>query len=231
MRHSNLLLTLAGLVAFAATAAHAAPVEGTYTSADVGGAMFRGRASQSWAAASNANQGVNDVFNAQSWDGSALGTQWGFSCSVQSGQQMVQDNRESGFGTVVYTNTFQGGVFILNPGPWGSGTGTIGPTSMTYVVTWTYIDFFVTGVRADLSLSGDFDDSMCVLTLTSLGSNVLGNTDFVPFPANFPGLLDPACIPNRMYGGWGEVSNMRMEISCPVSTEAELWGRVKAIYR
>ncbi len=230
MKHYGFHLSVAGLVALA-TAAQAAPIAGTYTSVDLGGSLLAGRASQSWAAPHNASQGLGDVFNSQSWDGSALGTQWGFSCGVQPGQQTVVDDRDSGFGFVRFTNTFEGGTFCLNPGPWGSGTGTLGPAPTTVVLSWSYIDFQLTYVTADITLSGDFDNSSCVLTLTSPYGDVLGTTDFLPLAANFPGFLDPACSPNRLHGSWEEVPRMTMRITCPVSTAPELWGRVKALYR
>jgi len=230
MKHRRLLLTVTSLVAFATTV-RAAPVDGIYRSIDLGGSMLPGRASQSWVMPHNNNQGVDDVFNLQSWDGSALGTQWGFSCGTQSSQQTVQDDRTSGTGLVVITNTFTGGAFYLNPGPWGSGTGTMGTAATTIVVSWFYIDFQIAGASQNVNLSADFDNWHCELTLTSANGNVLGDTDLLPFPADFPGLLDPTCSPTRLYGSWEEVPRITMHINCPISTEPVLWGRVKAIYR
>lgn len=224
------LLSVAGLVVSAATAP-AAPLAGTYKSVDLGGAMLQGRASQSWVMPNNASQGQNDVIHLQSWDGSALGTQWGFSCGVQPGQQTVQDDRVSGTGVVTVTNAFTGGTFHLNPGPWGSGTGTMGPAAMITVVSWFYIDFQVTGVSENIDLNGVFDNSDCELTLTSANGNVLGDTGLLPFPASFPGLLDAACSPTRLHGSWAEIPRITMQIGCTVPAERALWGGVKAIYR
>jgi hypothetical protein len=221
---------VAGLVALAATA-HAAPVAGTYMSVDLGGAMLAGRASQSWAMANNASQGQNDVFNARSWDGSALGTQWGFSCGIQPDPHTVQDDRVSGTGFVVVTNTFSGGTFFLGPGPWGSGTGTLGTAAMTSVVSSFYIDFQLVSVREDITWNGDFDASDCRVRFTSQAGDVLGNTGVLPFPASYPGLLDPACSPSRVHGSWAGVPRITMQITCPVSAEPALWSSVKARYR
>ena len=230
MNHHTRFLSLAGFVVLATTA-QAAPVEGTYTSVDLGGSMLVGRASQSWVTAHNASQGQGDVFNSQSWDGSALGTQWSFACSAQPGPQTVVDDRVSGTGFVIVTNTFAGGAFYLNPGPWGNGTGTIGPAAMTSVVSWSYIDFQIVSVRETVSLSAAFDNSDCALTLTSVSGEVRGTTDFAPLPANYPGFLDTACSATRLHGLWAEFPRMRMEISCPVSTAPAPWSRVKTIYR
>lgn len=230
MNLRTLLLSMAGLVV-SATTAHTAPLAGTYKSADLGGAMLLGRVSQSWVMPNNTSQGQNDVIHLQSWDGAAPGTQWGFSCGVQPGPQTVQDDRVSGTGVVTVTNTFTGGTFYLNPGPWGNGTGTMGPAAMITVVSWFYIDFQIAGVSQNIDLTGVFDNSDCELALTSANGNVLGDTGFLPFPAGFPGLLDAACGPTRVHGSWGEVPRITMQIGCTVSAERALWGRVKTIYR
>lgn len=229
MRHRQLILS-AAIVALAATA-QAVPVSGIYNSTDLGGSLLLGRASQSWVAALNANQGLNDVFNSQSWDGSTLGTQWGFSCGVQLAQQTVVDNRVAGTGTVVFTNIFQGGTFFLNPGPWGSGTGTLGPAPTTNVVTVQYVAGNPVAAVTNINSSGKFDNSDCVLTFTIANGNGLGDTDALPFPANFPSLLDTSCASTRQFGSWGEVRTITVGINCPVAAEAKPWSRVKSIYR
>jgi hypothetical protein len=217
------LLALAG-------GASAAPVSGTYTSTDLGGSLLLGRASQSWVAPLNAAQGAGDVFNSQSWDGATLGTQWAFSCGVQPGPQGVQDNRDAnGTGTVVFTNTFLGGTFYLNPGPWGSGTGTINQT--TEIVTVVYVQNVPQASVVNINTSGEFDDSDCTLTFAIANGNGLGDTDVLPFPANFPSLLDTNCNPTRTNGSWGEVRTITMRIDCPVPAETRSWGHVKSLYR
>lgn len=230
MKQRRLLLTLVVLVSLAATA-QAVPVAGIYNSVDLGGSLLLGRASQSWLAALNANQGAGDVYNSQSWDGSLLGTQWSFSCGVQLGQQAIQDNRVSGTGTVVFTNVFQGGVFYLNPGPWGSGTGTLGPAPTTSVVTVQYVAGNPVASVVNINSSGKFDGSDCVLSFTIANANGLGDTDALAFPANFPALLDTACNPARQFGSWGEVRTITLGISCPVSVESSPWSGVKSLYR
>jgi hypothetical protein len=218
------------LVSLAATA-QAAPISGIYSSVDLGGSLLLGRASQSWLAALNANQGLGDVFNSQSWDGSTLGTQWGFSCGVQAGTQTIQDNRVAGTGTVVFTNVFQGGVFYLNPGPWGSGTGTLGPAPTTNIVTVQYVAGTPVAAVANINSSGKFDGSDCRLTFTIANANGLGDTDALPFPAGFPALLDTGCSPTRQFGSWGEVRTITLGINCPVSIEDSPWGGVKSLFR
>jgi hypothetical protein len=224
----SLFLSAVATLAFAG-AASAAPVAGTYTSTDLGGSLLLGRASQSWVAPLNAAQGAGDVFNSLSWNGTALGTQWGISCGLQPGPQTVQDNRVAGTGTVVFTNTFLGGNFYLNPGPWGDGTGTLNTTSN--VVTVQYVNNVPVASVANIHTSGQFTGSNCTLTFVLANGNGLGDTDMMPFPADFPALLDPNCNPTRTNGSWGEVRTITMRIDCPVPTQQSSWGNVKSIYR
>lgn len=221
-------MTLSALALLFAGAAFAAPVAGTYTSTDLGGSLLTGRGSQSWAAPLNANNGVGDVFNSLSWDGAALGTQWGFSCGLQSAPQGVVDNRVAGTGTVVFTNNFTGGTFYLNPGPWGSGTGTINATQV--IATVQYVSNNPVAAVVNINNSGEFDDSNCALTFSIANAVGLGDTDGGPFPANYPALIDPACAPTRTNGSWGNVITITMRIDCPVSTTPKTWGSLKSLY-
>jgi hypothetical protein len=231
MNRSRILsfASAAALLAMA-TAASADPVPGTYTSTDLGGSLLLGRASQSWVAPNNAAQGAGDVFNSQSWDGAALGTQWAFSCGVQPGAQGVLDTRDAnGTGTVVFSNSFTGGTFYLNPGPWGSGVGTLNQT--IEIVTVQYVNFVPQASVVNINTSGQFFESNCTLTFVIANGNGLGDTDILPFPANFPGLLDLACAPTRTNGSWGEVRTITMRIDCPVPTQQGSWGQLKSLYR
>ncbi|MGH7724623.1 MAG: hypothetical protein ACREOU_04270 [Candidatus Eiseniibacteriota bacterium] len=231
MNRRGLLFSVVALAALGVSSvAFAVPVPGIYSSTDLGGALLTGRASQSWTAPLNAAQGLNDVFNSQSWNGAALGTQWAFSCGVQPAAQGVVDNRDgSGTGTVVFTNSFSGGNFYLNPGPWGDGTGTLNST--VEIVTVVYVGFVPQASVVNINSSGQFNGSNCLLTFAIANGNGLGDTDILPFPAGFPPLIDTACAPTRLYGSWGEVRTITMRIDCPVPTNGKTWGALKAIYR
>jgi hypothetical protein len=222
-------MTLSALALLFAGSAIAAPVAGTYTSTDLGGSLLTGRGSQSWAAPLNANNGVGDVFNSLSWDGATLGTQWGFSCGIQTSPQGVVDNRVAGTGTVVFTNNFVGGTFYLNPGPWGDGTGTINATQV--IATVQYVSFTPVASVVNINNSGEFDNSDCVLTFTIANGVGGGDTDAAPFPANYPALLDPSCAPTRTNGSWGDVRTITMRIDCPVPATQKTWGSLKSLYR
>lgn len=217
------------LTAVVSTAAIAAPVAGTYRSTDLGGALFTGRASQSWVAPANAAGGAGDVYNAESWDGALLGTQWAIQCGLQGGPQGVQDNRVSGTGTVVYTNVFNGGTFYFNPGPWGFGTGTIANT--VEIVTVQYVSNVPMAAVVNINTNGQFDNSNCLLTFAIANGFGQGDTDGGPKPATYPAFLDPACAPTRLFGSWGDVITIVARIDCPVPARSTTWGGLKSLYR
>jgi hypothetical protein len=219
----------------ASVALAAGPIPGLYRSIDLGGAVLLGRASQSWAQPLNAQNGVSDVYNAQSWNGSVAGTQWVFRCGIQPAAQLVQDNRDgSGTGAVIFTNTFSGGTFWLSRfGPWGDGindlTGTVGTTRE--IVTVTYVSGIPFESRINMDAAGLFDGSSCVLRFVISNGVGGGDTDLLPKPADYPDFLDTACGPNRIFGSWGDVKDIAMYIDCPVDTHRSTWGKVKQLYR
>ncbi len=224
------VLACAALLAVAATA-FANPVVGTYRSTDLGGALFTGHASQSWTAAANASNGVGDVYNALSWNG-ALGTQWGLSCGIQGAPQLVQDNRVAGTGTVVYTNSFAGGRFYFNNGPWCSSAQCAGNISQTVeVVTVQYVSNIPAASVININTSGTFDNSNCNLTF-AIGNGIgLGDTDGGPKPATYPDFLDTACNGTRTFGSWGDIITITARVDCPVPVRQSTWGALKAAYR
>ncbi len=224
------VLIAAALAALAATA-FANPVVGTYRSTDLGGALFTGHASQSWTAAANAANGVGDVYHALSWNG-ALGTQWGLSCGVQGAPQLVQDNRVAGTGTVVYTNSFGGGRFYFNNGPWCTSAQCAGNISQTVeVVTVQYVSNIPAASVININTSGVFDNSNCNLTF-AIGNGVgLGDTDGGPKPATYPDFLDTSCNPTRTFGSWGDIITITARVDCPVPVKQSTWGALKATYR
>ena len=226
----SLLLTLTAAQAWAVD-----PLPGVYNSTDLGGLVTLGRATQSWALPLNAQNGLQDVFSSASWNGAALGTQWKFSCGVQPAVQTVQDHRDAaGTGSVVFTNTFAGGGFWLSKnGPWGNGvnnlTGTINATHE--IVTVVYVANVPMQARVNVDASGVFDGSECVLTFVIANGIGLGDTDALPKPPGYPDFLDPGCGATRLYGSWGDMSQITMRIDCPLPTHDSTWGRVKMLYR
>jgi hypothetical protein len=112
----------------------AQPVPGTYTSAFRGGNVLNGRSS---VARQGVNSGNPKIFHGQSWNGSALGTQWEIQCGVETTvtpPDYSQYNAGTGTGFITYYQTFNGGTFTLYTDPnvgWGSGTGNLNVTQAT----------------------------------------------------------------------------------------------------
>lgn len=230
-------LVLSCLVALP-LAAFANPVPGIYTSTDMGGQILTGRAS-TWR--SGINSGLPHVLHAQSWDGSALGTQWEISCATENANFIAQDNRVAGVGTIVYTSTFTGGTFTFFPtgGAWGDGTGTLGTTTVITTVQYIMISGNSTPVASVINgnTSGFFAGG-CYLTFgIGNGTGVGETTSLNPLitkPATYPTFQDGTCAgaaANAQFGAWGNVITLTVGIDCPVPAQSTTWGNVKSLYR
>ncbi len=232
------LLACLALLLVIPLSANATPNNGVYTSTDLGGQLLTGRAS-TWR--TGINSGLPHVLHAQSWDGAALGTQWEISCPIENSAFLVQDNRVGGVGTIVYTSTFNGGTFVFFPGgwPWGSGTGTLGTTTMITTVQYVLIGGVSTPVAAVVNgnTSGIFSDNCALTFAIGNGVGVGETTSLVPSmvkPADYPSFLDGTCglaPPSQQFGSWGTVITITMGIFCPVPAETSTWGAIKTLYR
>ena len=228
------IASIAISLALAATLASAAPVAGTYTSTDLGGQLFTGRASTS---RTGVNSGLPHVLHAQSWDGANLGTQWDINCAVENSGFGVVDNRVGGFGTIVYTSTFNGGTFNFYAGgwPWGSGSGTLNATALTTTVQYMMIGGVSTPVASVINgnTTGVFDGG-CMLTFAIANGSGVGETPYASIPATFPAFLDGSCgpaSPGAQFGTWGTVITITMHVDCTVANEPTTWGALKGAYR
>lgn len=213
------------------------PIPGVYNSSpDPNDPFPEGRGSQSNALPGDAQNGLDDVFHAASWDGNSLGAQWSFSCGVAAVEHVQINNIDgNGNGTITFINSFGGGTFFLSKdGPWGDGvndlTGTMNSTVSTVLVQVVGGQF--AGSVGNVNTSGNFDGSDCVLTFEINNLVGLGDTDLTPpFPANYPALLDPNCGATRVNGSWGDVVDILISVDCPVPTEDRSWGSVKSMYQ
>ncbi len=229
------IVAIAISLAFAATSALASPISGTYTSTDLGGQILTGRASTS---RTGVNTGLPMVLHAQSWNGSALGTQWDISCATENSAYSVADNRVGGVGTIVYTSNFNGGTFTFFPvgGAWGDGAGTLNTTTLVSTVQYVLIGGISTPVASVINgnTSGTFSDG-CMLTF-AIGNGVgVGETPYASIPATYPTFLDantcgPAS-PSAQFGSWGNVITLTLNIFCTVGEETTSWGTLKGSYR
>jgi hypothetical protein len=210
--------------------ASAGPITGIYRSTDLGGILLTGRAS-TWRP--GVNSGLPHVIHAQSWNGSALGTQWEISCAIENVNFTVQDNRVGGTGTVVYTSTFQGGTLTLFAGgwPWGDGVATLGTTVMITTVQW--YGGYPVGSVVNGNTSGTFAPG-CTLTFAIGNGAGIGETPYATKPADYPVFLDGTCgpaSPSLQFGTWGNVITITMGIYCPVGVDESTWGAIKELYQ
>ena len=231
------LLVLAAIVAVAAPLS-ARPVPGFYYSAFRGGFVLNGHASVS---RQSPNSGNPKVFNGQSWNGSALGTQWEIRCGVEL-TSVPPDyslfNPLTGTGFITYHQTFLGGTFSLYNDPavgWGFGSGTLNTTSAVLQV-YLVSNFPVSSTFTAFT-SGNFDDG-CHLDFAMSNGFGVGETHAPPpslvKPATYPVFLAPNCLPadaNHQFGIWGDVNDIVAQISCSVPVQQSSWGQVKVLYR
>lgn len=227
-------VSLVLLALFSLPVLGAEPAPGTYTSVDIGFGsqdVLTGRGSNSRPVP---DQGVDNVFNAKSWDGAALGTQWIFTCGI-SVSQVVDNNLDmNGNGTIVFTTEYGGGTFWFSKdGPWGDSvndlTGTI--NDLTRITTLQYVAGNPVAAVENVNTNGEFDDSNCVLRFVINNNVGLGDTDSnPPLPADYPPFLDLNCGATRNDGSWGDVRDIVLDIFCPVPVEETSWGHVKSMY-
>lgn len=228
------LFALAALVA-APVLVSAAPVAGTYYSAFRGGAVLNGHASVS---RQFPNSGNPKVFNGQSWNGSALGTQWEIQCGVENTLTPPDSshfNKLTGTGFIVYTQTFQGGTFSIYTDPavgWGFGSGTL---SGTVATTQVWLMNFVPYASSFTAFtSGQFDDSKCILEFAMSNGFGVGETPYLFKPSTYPAFLAPDCSPadpSHQWGTWADVNDIIAKINCTVPAQRSSWGEVKSIYK
>ncbi len=213
------------------------PNNGTYTSTDIGGSMLPGRYSEYWFGAPLA---VNNTLNEESWNGSALGTEWHWYCPWITGKVLLVNTvNGAGNGNKIWRVTYTGGYCVIyNTGPWGgtdpSYTGDI--NSWVAIVTETYSAFVEVGTtrnhNANATIQGYGEDCM---TLDVTNIEKLGDTATDgPLPANFPVFWNwIGCAPTTGSGEWGDVDSITFVIlGCPtIGVSESSWGAVKAMYR
>jgi len=236
MRTMLPLLICIVLVAMSAAPAASVPVPGIYNSIDIGGGLLLGHSSTSRACVHTC-YGVGDVFNVQSWDGTTLATQWYAKCGQELTPFTVTDNRVAGTGTVVYNSTFTGGTIWFAPGAWGTGTGTLTTTYIVTTVEYVNIGGVSTPVssRANIQSAGTFTEGNCTLTFLIANGYGVGETDATPpynvKPATYPNFMDTSCGTTRVYGSWGDISEITLMIECATPTKLHTWGAVRKLYR
>jgi hypothetical protein len=222
------------MVAFPALAG--APVQGTYYSFDYPGGSFNpGRFSESWAGPGRDGQ-IGNTLNAQSWNGTALGTDWMLWCaSIQTPPVLVSDTRDgNGTGSVTWRTVYSGGQFFLGePGPWGDEDYNVDLASLIVTATYQFVFGQLLGIRSNVVSWGQIDGYTDCMEYTINNAAFFGTTDMGPLPADYPAFLDEYCntgVWSR--GGWGSVTEIAMRIKgeCGIGVQPSTWGKVKSLY-
>jgi len=234
MSHRVTGVFLVLLVLFAVPALAVDPAVGTYTSVGIGFGsenVLVGRDSNSRPAAGG---GIDNVFNSQSWDGVVLGTQWVFKCGKSTSQTVDNNLDGNGNGEIVVTTEYTGGTFWLSKnGPWGDGftdlSGALG--GLTRVTSTVYVLNVAQAGVENVTTSGTFNESDCVLAFEIHNNVVRGDTDTDgPIPGDYPSFFDLACAATRSDGWWNDVKDIIMLIQCPVPAHETTWGQVKSLF-
>ena len=216
-----------------------APVNGTYTSTDIGGSMLSGRYSESWYPTKLT---VNNTLNEQSWNG-ALGTQWWWYCPWVAAPPTLLLSTVNGLGNgiKIWRVTYTGGYCWLDGGgPWAGGDPSYlaNINTWTGIVTETYSAFNEVGTVRNHSATATFVgyNQEC-MSLSISNTEKLGDTKKTgPLPAGFPSFWNwIGCYDQGPAGPgeWGDVDGITFTITgCQtVATQQSTWGNVKAMYR
>ena len=222
------------MIAFSAQAG--TPVPGVYYSYDMPGGSFNtGRFTESWAGTGGQGNLGNTV-NAQSWNGTALGTDWMLWCpSIQTPPVLVSDTRDgNGTGEVTWRTVYSGGHFFLGAaGPWGDED--YNGDLANFIVTATYKFVFgdLLGIRSNVVSWGQIDGYTNCMEYSINNAAFFGTTDTGTLPADYPPFLDENCnsgVWSR--GGWGSATEIAIRIKgeCGIAVEPSTWGKVKSLY-
>lgn len=94
-----------------------APLPGNYQSTDLGGPIAVGRHTEGWATGGGAML-AGTTLTGQSWNGSALGTEWKYWCATEALPAVLQSDYTDahGTGSRTWKKTFAGGYLWLSGG-------------------------------------------------------------------------------------------------------------------
>ena len=230
-------LVLLGLCA--TTAFAGPPLPGNYQSSDMGGPISTGRYTEGWFAGGGALQ-PGTTLNAESWNGTALGTEWRYSCAREVAAPVLLQNtlNAAGFGQRTYMKQFVGGrIWMSGAGPWGNGDAAYEGAldSYTEFETIQYSNFLPVAAVTNVSATAHFDayPASCLTFAIANGSQVGSTAWGMTPPAGFPAFLAPDCSPTATEGAWWNMLTLTLSVSsgCATPTKASSWGSLKAMYR
>lgn len=232
MRFRIPLFLFLSLALAASVAVAQCPVPGMYMTSN--GLMLEGRASIGWCDGNGWGEEGN-IYNAESWEGAVLGTQWKiFGQTIgQNGAVEIDSNIDgNGNGWIAYTVNYVGGEFwFAADGPWGDGGADLsgGLSSWDVQVTVTFIGFDPVGATSNITATGWFNDCPeCLIEFFIANSLTVWRSDWDPTP------LDdyPPFLCDTEAGEQEDICCVIMTIGCePTANQQTTWGAIKNLYR
>lgn len=229
--------TLFGMALLTAlvVSAGADPIVGTYST--LAGTILPGRAAESNPCDGCDGQPGN-MIHADSWSGSALGTQWRLDCpQIGSAPLLLLDTVVGGNGQRIYRTDYLGGqLWLSNTGLWappGDPNYTTTVNSFTVVTTLQIVGGQIVGVVSNINLAGTFDGSRTCFAMAISNAALIGRTPMAA-PAGYPSFEGPGnCSLPGTSGSWWSVSDVTFNIlgSCATPLRPMTWGELKSIYR
>jgi hypothetical protein len=199
--------------------------------------VLEGRFSEAWIGGGQGQ--IGNTVEALSWNGSALGTQWGVFCPVLNEPPELIENTIDGNGNghLTWRSTYRGGTFWLTgAGDWAGGDPFYTGIVYDYVHTTTmhYLSGQMVGYDTNAQFKGLFDYYESCIMLT-IANATLAGMNGIP-PSDYPGLKDGGgggCVDaTGCIGEWGNVHSITLIISnCGLATEETTWGGIKSLYR
>jgi hypothetical protein len=239
MRHLVPCLVLLAVAGGTSTSFAGPPLDGSYQSTDLGGVISVGRYTEGWAAGGGAlNPGT--THNAESWNGSTLGTEWRYWCGTEmtAGVLLVDNVNALGNGNRTYMKTFIGGyIWLSGAGPWANGDADYPGFIDNYseFETIQYLNWVPVGAVTNVQAIAHFTNypSACMTFYVSNGTRI-GTTDLGGVkPPDYPDFLAAGtCAPTLTLGAWWNMNSMTLTIAgCQVPVEKTTWGTLKSSYR
>jgi hypothetical protein len=216
------------------------PVPGNYKTTDIGGPVSTGRYTEGWLPGGGALL-AGTTLDAESWNGSSLGTEWRYSCATELAPAvLLVDNVDAnGDGNRTYMCTFSGGqIWLSGAGPWANGDASYPGTILSYIEfeTVTYSHWVGVSAVTNVQATARFDNypAACMAFTVSNGYRV-GTTDLgMVKPADYPSFYAAGtCAPGLTLGAWWNMITMTLSVysGCETPARTSTWGSVKARYR
>jgi hypothetical protein len=229
---SVLMLSLASATVSSANP----PLVGTYKT--LTSSVLPGRATESMPCDSCFGQ-VGNLIMAESWNGSALGTNWKISCpQIAATPTLLYDGVAGGTGQRIYQAAYSGGTLWLSgTGAWGAGdpyyTGSL--TSFVVVAAYQYVAGTLVGIVSNINFSGNIDGYDDCFTLAISNAEFVGATPGTqPSSGPYPAFHGPSdCNAVGTHGSSWDVHDITFSIlgHCTTSTRSSSWGGLKSMYR